>query len=141
MSSFLTLRNCNRVVLRKLCPALSLLLAVGLLPTAGLATTPPPPPSVTLTPSVASPQMLGTPVTWTATVQNAPAGHTYGYRFSVTYNGQAQIVSDFSPTATFTWVPHTVEGAYQFSVVVRDTTTAPYVLFAPVSVNFTLLPW
>ena len=57
----------------------------------------------------------------------------------MTYNGQTQIVSDFSPSNTFTWVPYTVEGAYQFSVVVRDTTTA--VLFAPVSVNFNLTPW
>ncbi len=59
----------------------------------------------------------------------------------MTYNGQAQILSDFSTTPTFTWVPHTVEGTYQFTVVVRDTTTNPYVLFAPVSVTFTLLPW
>jgi hypothetical protein len=97
--------------------------------------------SVILTPSVSSPQMLGTPVTWTAAVMNAPAGHTYGYQFAVTYNGQTQILSDFSTTPTFTWVPHTVEGVYQFAVVVRDTTTSPYVLFAPVSVNFTLQPW
>ena len=116
---------------------LAFLVTFGL-PLAGRAANPP---SVTLTPSVASPQMLGTPVTWTATVQSPPAGHTYGYQFSVTYNGQTQIVSDFSPTNTFTWVPYTVEGAYKFSVVVRDTTTMPYVLFAPVSVNFTLLPW
>ena len=34
-----------------------------------------------------------------------------------------------------------VEGAYQFNVVVRDITTAPFVIFAPVSVNYTLLPW
>ena len=54
----------------------------------------------------------------------------------MTFNGQAQIVRDFSPTETFTWVPHTVEGTYQFSVVVRDTTTMPYVLFAPVSCDF-----
>ncbi len=97
--------------------------------------------NITLTPSVASPQMLGTPVTWTATVQSPPSGHTYGYRFSVTFNGQTQIVADFSPTNTFTWTPFTVEGTYQFSVVVRDTTTAPYAIFAPVSVNFTLQPW
>ena len=128
----------NRVMLCKLGLAvLAFAVMVGL-PFAGRAANPP---SVTLTPSVASPQMLGTPVTWTAAVQNASAGHTYDYQFSVTYNGQAQIVSDFSPTATFPWVPHTVEGAYQFTVVVRDITTTPYVLFAPVSVNFNLLPW
>src|SRR5271170_1405592 len=96
--------------------------------------------SVTLTPSVASPQMLGTPVTWTAAVVSPVAGHTYDYQFSVTYNGQMQIVSDFSLTPTFTWVQHTVEGAYTFNVRVRDITTAP-VLFALVSVGFDLLPW
>jgi hypothetical protein len=90
---------------------------------------------------VASPQKLGTPVTWTAAVQNPPTGHTYGYQFSVTFNGQAQIIQDFSPTASFLWVPHTVEGAYKVSVIVRDTTTAPYSLFAPVSANFALQPW
>ncbi len=114
-------------------PVFAVLVMVGL-PLVGQGQT------VTLTPSVTSPQMVGTPITWTATVQNAPAGHTYDYQFSVTYNGQTQIVSDFSPTATFTWVPHTVEGAYMFNVVVRDITTTP-VLFAPVSVPFTLLPW
>ncbi len=55
--------------------------------------------------------------------------------------GQTQIVSDFSPTATFTWVPHTVEGVYTFNVVARDITTAPFVVFAPVSSPFTLTPW
>ena len=40
--------------------------------------------------------MLGTPVTWTATVQSPPSGHTYGYQFSVTFNGQTQIVRDFN---------------------------------------------
>ncbi len=122
-------------MLRSLClGVLAFVVLIGL-PSKARAT------SVTLTPSVASPQMLGTPVTWTATVQSPPSGHTYGYRFMVTFNGQAQILQDFSTTATFTWVPHTVEGAYQFSVVVRDTTKKPYVLFAPVSANFTLQPW
>src|SRR5271163_1973252 len=128
-------RSGAQLMLRSLClGVLAFVVMIGL-PSQARAV------SVTLTPSVASPQKLGTPVTWTATVQSPPSGHTYGYRFSVTYNGLTQIVADFSPTNTFTWVPYTVEGAYQFNVVVRDTTTTPYVLFAPVSVNFTLLPW
>jgi hypothetical protein len=85
--------------------------------------------------------MLGTSVTWTATVQNAASGHTYDYQYTVTFNGRPQIVRDFNPIAIFLWVPHTVEGAYQVSVVVRDITTSPFVRFAPVSVNFDLLPW
>jgi hypothetical protein len=74
-------------------------------------------------------------------VQNAPTGHTYGYQFSVTFNGGTQIVQDFSSVATLLWVPHTVEGAYTVSVVARDTTTAPFSRFAPVSKSFTLQPW
>ena len=125
----------DRLIIRKLgLGVLAFVVLVGL-PSAARAQT------VTLTPSVASPQKLGTPVTWTAAVQSAPAGHTYDYQFAVTFNGQAQIVRDFNPTATFAWVPYTVEGAYQVSVVVRDITTAPFVLFAPVSASFTLLPW
>jgi hypothetical protein len=128
----------NQVVLRKLGLAVLAFAVTFGLPSAGRAVTPP---SVTLTPSVASPQMVGTTVIWTAAVNNAPAGHTYGYQFSVTFKGQMQVVQDFSSTPTFTWVPSTVEGAYQFNVVARDTTTTPAVLFAPVSVSFTLLPW
>src|SRR5277367_6631890 len=79
--------------------ALAFVVMVGL-PSAARAT------SVTLTPSVASPQKLGTPVTWTATVQSPVSGHTYDYQFSFTFNGQKQIVNDFSPTNTFTWVPY-----------------------------------
>ena len=128
----------NLGIFRKIGLSMLVLAAAFAHPLTGLAASPP---SVTLTPSVTSPQKLGTPVTWTATVQNAAAGHTYGYQFSVTYSGQTQIVSDFSPTPTFTWVPHTVEGAYAFNVVVRDITTKPYKLFAPVAVSFDLLPW
>ena len=124
-------------MVRKLGPAVLAFLVTFGLPLKGRAATPP---SVTLTPSVASPQMLGTPVTSTAKVQNPAAHHTYGYQFSVTYNGQTQIVQDFSPTTSFTWVPHTVEGAYTFNVVARDITTTPITLFAPVSVGFTLQP-
>ena len=127
----------NRRMVRKLGLAgLAFLVTFGL-PLAGRAATPP---SVTLTPSVASPQMLGTPVTWTATVHNPPATHAYSYQFSVTHNGQTQIVSDFTTPNSFIWVPHTVEGAYTFNVVVRDTSTTPVTVFAPVSVSFTLQP-
>jgi hypothetical protein len=124
-------------VLRDLGLALLALAVMIGLPSEGRAQAP----SVTLTPSVASPQKLGTPVTWTAAVQNAPTGHTYGYQFSVTFNGEAQIVQDFSSVATFLWVPHTVEGAYTVTVTTRDTTTPPFTKFAPVSASFTLQPW
>jgi hypothetical protein len=127
----------NRGMLRRLVVALPALLVLLGVPVAGWGANP----TVTLTPSVASPQMVGTSVTWTAAVNNAPSGHTYSYQFSVTYKSQTQILGDFSPVATFTWVPSTVEGAYVFNVVARDITTTPYVLFAPVTAPFTLTPW
>ena len=128
----------NQGMVRKLSVVVFAFLVTLGLPLAARAVTPP---SVTLTPSVASPQMLGTPVTWTAKVLNAVAGHTYDYQFSVTLNGQTQIVSDFALPNNFTWVPHTVEGAYTFNLVVRDITATPYSAFAPLSVPFTLKPW
>src|SRR5271170_3430976 len=90
----------NRVILRKLGLAVLALAVMAGLASEGRA-------QITLTPSVASPQKLGTPVTWTAAVTSPPTGHTYDYQFSVTFNGQTQMVQDFSPTTTFTWVPHT----------------------------------
>ncbi len=131
-SSIVALRE-NQGILRKL--ALAVLAFVVMVGPASEAR------AVTLTPSVASPQKLGTPITWTATIQHPQAGHTYGYQFSVTFNGQTQILSDFGPANTFTWTPFTVEGTYQFSVVARDSTTLPAAILADVSVSYTLLPW
>jgi Arylsulfotransferase (ASST)/Legume lectin domain/Bacterial lectin len=128
-------RRSSRVMLRKPCfGVLAIAMMLGL-PSATRAQT------VTLTPSLTSPQKLGALVGWTATVQSPVSGHTYDYQFSVTFNGQKQIVRDFNVLDEFTWVPHTVEGAYQVSVAVRDITALPYTLLTPVSVNFTLLPW
>jgi hypothetical protein len=128
----------NRGMSGKFFQAVLTFLVILGLPFAARAVTPP---SVSLTPSVASPQMLGTPVTWTAKVLNATSGHTYDYQFSVTLNGQTQIVSDFALPTNFNWVPHTVEGTYAFNLVVRDITSTPYSVFAPVSVSFTMMPW
>ena len=97
--------------------------------------------TVSLVPSVQSPQMLGTSVTWTATIQNSKQGHLYDYQFTVTFQNAAQIVRDSSPTSSFTWAPHTVEGNYTVSVKVRDISQLPYVTLPPVAVPFTLLPW
>ena len=100
-------------------------------------------PSVTiiLNPSVPSPEMLGTPVLWTATVQDAPPGELYDYQFSVSLQGQNQIVRDFNTPNSFTWVPWTVEGTYTVSVVVRDITQQPYIVYPPVSVQYVMQPW
>ncbi len=124
----------NQGLVRKCCLSVLAFVAILGLPVAGLAQT------VTLTPSVTSPQKLGTSVTWTATVQNPVAGHTYGYRFSSTFNGISQIVQDYSPANTFTWTPYTVEGAYKFSVTARDTTSTPFAL-PTAAVPYTIQPW
>ncbi len=97
--------------------------------------------SITLLPSVQSPQMLGTSILWTATVSGGPPGDIYDYQFSAALQGQNQIVRDFDTPNNFTWVPHTVEGTYVVTVVVRDITQQPYTVFSPVSVQYVLTPW
>ena len=100
------------------------------------------PDSVTITLSSIpdSPQYLDTSILWYATVKG-PEGHSYDYRFSVTFQGQTQIVRDFQLDNSFIWVPHTTEGTYQVSVTVRDITGVNYVMYDPVSEPFVLLPY
>lgn len=97
--------------------------------------------TITLTPSVDSPQFVGTSIDWTATVTNGLQGHAYDYRFAISFQNQTQIVRDFNLPNSFTWVPHTVEGTYQVTVTVRDITRVPYVVYAPVSVQYVISPW
>jgi arylsulfate sulfotransferase len=97
--------------------------------------------TITLTPSIESPQFLGTSIFWSATVQNGQKGHTYDYQFAVSLQNQLQVVKDFRPQNYFTWVPYTVEGTYQVIVTVRDITSVPYIVYAPVAVTYTILPW
>src|ERR1700743_3755079 len=61
--------------------------------------------SITLTPSVPSPAMLGTHITWTATVTGGPPGDAYDYQFSAAPQGQNQIVRDFDLPNSFVWTP------------------------------------
>ena len=61
-------RQGKQLLLRKLGLAVLAFVVMAGLPSRGRAQT------VTLTPSVASPQKLGTPVTWTAAVQSPPRG-------------------------------------------------------------------
>ena len=96
--------------------------------------------TIVLAPSVRGPVLLGTSITWTATVQGGIQGHTYDYQFSAALQGQNQIVRDFNLPNHFTWVPSTVEGTYVVSVVVRDITQQPYIVFTPVSVQYQVRP-
>ena len=101
----------------------------------------PPDVTITLNPSVPSPEMLGTSIKWTATVSGGQQGHTYDYQFSVALGSQNQIVRDFGVNNAFTWVPYQVEGTYTVTVIVRDTTQQPYTIYPPVSGQYTLTPW
>lgn len=103
------------------------------------ATTKSPAVSITLTPSVPSPAVLGTHITWTARVSGGPPGDVYDYQFSAAPQGQNQIVRDFDLPNSFVWVPWQVEGNYAITVVVRDVTT--HTVFPAVSVPYVLNPW
>jgi len=96
--------------------------------------------NITLTPVINSPQYVGTSILWHAMVQGPP-GHSYDYRFSVTFQNQTQIVHDYQLDNSFTWTPSTVEGTYQVSVTARDITAANYITYAPVSVPYVILPY
>src|SRR5262249_20370277 len=91
-------------------------------------------------PSVPSPELLGTSITWTATVSGGPPNHTYDYQFSAALQGQNQIARDFNTPNSFVWVPWTVEGTYVVNVVVRDITQQPYIVYSPVSTQYVIQP-
>ena len=77
--------------------------------------------SVTLTPSPASPQPVGTVITWTASVQDSVPG-THEYQFSVgPAGGPLAIVHDFKLAHTLAWAFSQTEGTYQVKVVVQNT--------------------
>lgn len=126
---------------RVLTAGLVTLLGLSLLLGVAAAATKAPSVTITLSPSLQSPQMLGTSILWTATVSGGPPSDTYDYQFSAALQGQNQIVRDFDTPNTFTWVPWAVEGTYVVTVVVRDITQQPYIVFPPVSVQYVLNPW
>ena len=97
--------------LRTLC-----LLGLALLSTSALASI-----SVTLSPSPAGPQPVGTVITWTATVSDTAPG-THEYRFTVgPAAGPFQIVRDFNLSNTFPWAFSQTDGTYKVRVVVQNT--------------------
>jgi arylsulfate sulfotransferase len=76
--------------------------------------------SVTLSPSPAGPQPVGTVITWTATVSDTAPG-THQYRFSVgPANGSLAIVRDYQLGNTFQWAFSQTEGTYQVKVLVQN---------------------
>ena len=73
---------------------------------------------ISLTPGEPAPQLVGEPITWTATVPAAPAGVIYQFDVG-SPGGPFQMVRDFSPDDSFTWAP-VVEGNYRIRVAVKD---------------------
>jgi len=84
---------------------------------------------VSLTPSLVSPQLLGTSIAWTATATDSASG-PLTFQFNVGLSGQSlALVQDFNvghlksgvwTSPPFVWVPTTAEGSYQIQVVIKD---------------------
>ena len=106
-----------RPLLKSLAPAFLALLLVGA-PMQLWATI-----QVSLAPSLASPQPVGTPVDWVASASDTNPG-TLVYRYSFGPSGGAlAIVRDFSYAKNFTWVESVQEGTYQVQVTVKNLST------------------
>jgi hypothetical protein len=77
--------------------------------------------SITLAPSAASPQPVGTSITWTAIVTDGSSGG-HEYQFSVTGDdGITAVVRDFHTNNSFVWTPSATEGTYAVSVKATNT--------------------
>ena len=77
---------------------------------------------VELTPSVPSPQPVGTSITWTA----KPSGLlTLGldFQFSVSSGSGFRVLQDFSPEKAFVWTPSAREGNFTVKVIARTLKT------------------
>jgi arylsulfate sulfotransferase len=80
------------------------------------------PTTISLEPSVASPDLVGEPVTWTATATHS--GTPPVFQFSVGLHGEPlHVVHDFSPDGHFTWAPMQ-EGSYDVQVTVKNGVNA-----------------
>jgi len=80
--------------------------------------------SVTIAGSPAPPQLLGTPITWTATATGGVA--PLQYRFYVWFNNVWTMVQDYSTVNTYAWTPAQA-GQYNVAVWVRNAgSTAAY---------------
>jgi arylsulfate sulfotransferase len=75
--------------------------------------------TVSLTPSAASPQLVGERITWTATATHC--GEAPVYQFSVEpVGGPFHVVRDYTPTNSFAWAPMQ-EGTYDVRVTVKES--------------------
>ena len=82
-----------------------------------------------MTPSVASPQVIGTSIVWTVTASDSNAG-PLTFQFNMASSGKAlTLVKDFNvgtlsgktwTSQPFTWTPTGPEGTYDIQVVIKD---------------------
>jgi subtilisin family serine protease len=102
--------------------------------------------ALTLTPSVSSPQGVGTPVVWTASASGGQP--PYQYQF-VLFNGTSWVdVGPWSTTNTYAWTPGTANDGYQVAVRARsawnsgsrELATAQAFAIKPVVTGLTLTP-
>ena len=98
---------------------------------------------VTLTPTLASPQLIGTTIPFTASVSSPVSGHTYDCQFSVGLQGlPLGVRRDFSPASgsscTFSWTPRTQEGNFVVQTIIRDTTSSPATVIGTQSVPYVI---
>ncbi len=107
------------------------LTAVMMFPLTSVAT-----PTVQLSPSLSSPQPVGTLVTWTATASDPDPG-TLMYAFSDGISGKLKLVRDFDYGSTFPSYPALQEGNFQVQVTVRNNSTGQT---ATVTENFAATP-
>jgi len=76
-----------------------------------------------LSPSVSSPQPVGTTIVWTAIGSSSDPG-TLDYRFRVRLaGGTFRTLRDFHPSATFEWTPSEREGDFEVQAIVRNKGT------------------
>jgi arylsulfate sulfotransferase len=87
-----------------------------------------------LTPSLVSPQPVGTTVTWTATATDTNPG-PLTYQFSVGLSGVFVIVRDYAQLSSFDFTPTQREGVYAIRVIARD---AAAIETATMTVSFTV---
>ncbi len=86
-----------------------------------------------------SPQPVGAPITWTATVTGGSG--SYQYRFWRRTTGPYMIAQDYTSSASFTWTPGPADaGAHEVAVWVRNVGSGALVEAGAIAPPFTVTP-
>jgi probable HAF family extracellular repeat protein len=80
--------------------------------------------SVSLESDIASPQQVGTPVTFTAQAQGGKWATTFEYRFLLFKGGVSTVVQDYSSSNSWIMPAETPAGSYTVTVQARGTNSA-----------------